>query len=190
MEELHKVARAYYENGSPEVRSLTQKFFESMDTNRDGTINRQEFMAFLNREGCTDARMNHYLFAEMDRDNNGIIDFNEFLTLYYIIKTKNGYCCQCWRCLKGLYFTCATCFDCPTARTFDLCTDCYMTHRGAQHPHANFVDSALLLRARRNVSSFHYPVQSTYAVQHLMQPTSSHAIHPQYQPGSKWVSVM
>ncbi|KAL9667965.1 hypothetical protein QQ045_002335 [Rhodiola kirilowii] len=125
MEELHKVAGAYCDNGSPEVRSLTQRFFESMDTDRDGKIQFHEFIKLLNKEGYINQDMNHYLFCELDVDRNGVLDFNEFLTLYHIIKTRNGFCCQCWRLLKGLYFTCLTCLDCPSVRTFDLCSDCY-----------------------------------------------------------------
>ncbi|KAL9669810.1 hypothetical protein QQ045_007359 [Rhodiola kirilowii] len=176
MEEMQKVALAYYENGSPEVRLRVHELFCSMDTNGDRWINMSEFMELLNREGYNNAYVNSSLFTELDRDRNGVLDFNEFLTLYYVIKTQNGFCYQCWRCLKGLYFTCVTCFDCPAATTFDLCPDCYRVSNRrpvSQHPHTNFVDSGLLLRAKRRSTAA--PSSSSQAIQQLMQPTTNMA---------------
>uniref|UniRef100_A0A7N0V6T6 EF-hand domain-containing protein n=1 Tax=Kalanchoe fedtschenkoi TaxID=63787 RepID=A0A7N0V6T6_KALFE len=150
MEEMRKVARAYYNNGSDEVQLRTHGFFESMDTDKDGKIQFHEFLELLYREGYIHRDMNHDLFSDLDVDRNGVLDFNEFLTLFYVIKTKNGFCRQCRRCLKGLYFTYITCFDSPTAGTFDLCSDCYSVWKWTGcHPHINFADNALLLRARR-----------------------------------------
>ncbi|KAL9664447.1 hypothetical protein QQ045_019848 [Rhodiola kirilowii] len=194
MEELHKVARAYYDNGSPEVRSLTQRFFESMDTDQDGKIQFHEFIKLLHKEGYINQEMNHYLFCELDVDRNGVLDFNEFLTLYCVIKTRNGFCCQCWRLLKGLYFTCVTCFDCPSVRTFDLCSDCYnVSNRRAYHPHMNFVDTTLLLRVRRSCCRSYDPnPSSSRAVEEFMQPTNSGQIQVHYhqcQPDAGWDKV-
>lgn len=127
-----------------------------------------EAQDFLIREGYNNQYINSFLFTELDRDRNMVLDFNEFLTLYYVIKTKNGFCCQCFRCLKGLYFTCVTCFDCPVSRTFDLCADCYgIGKRTVYHQHRNFVDSALLLRARRSVTTggHGYVPSSSYSVE-------------------------
>uniref|UniRef100_A0A7N1A425 EF-hand domain-containing protein n=1 Tax=Kalanchoe fedtschenkoi TaxID=63787 RepID=A0A7N1A425_KALFE len=189
MEELHKVARAYYDNGSPEVRSLAHGFFYSLDTDSDSRISVAEFREFLSREGYINSHVNNFLFNELDRDRNGALDFNEFLTLYYVVKTQNGFCRQCWRCLKGLYFTCVTCFDCPTATTFDLCPDCYSNpNRPTYHPHKNFVDSGLLLRARRRSSADHAPNPcSSHAVQQLMQPAEIQP-HNNCQPDSQPVA--
>ncbi|RXH98559.1 hypothetical protein DVH24_010884 [Malus domestica] len=51
MEELHRAALAYYNNGDPNLRLLASNFFQSMDRNGDDIVNLAEFVTFLQQNG-------------------------------------------------------------------------------------------------------------------------------------------
>ncbi|KAC0722799.1 hypothetical protein FH972_027116 [Carpinus fangiana] len=115
-----------------------------MDTNRDGLVSLNEFVDFFRLCGYRWSDPN--FFHCLDRNRDGCLDFNEVLTLYYIVKTRGVCCDQCRTCLMGLYFTCVECFD--TANdTYDLCATCYSA-RSFHHHHATFLDNYVLLRSR------------------------------------------
>jgi Ca2+-binding EF-hand superfamily protein len=84
MEELHMAASAYYKNASPEVKKLAEDFFYSMDTDQDGQVSIDEFTDFFKQ---LDDSMDRSFFAAFDRNGNGSLQFEEVLTLNYIIIT-------------------------------------------------------------------------------------------------------
>ncbi|KAK3187697.1 hypothetical protein Dsin_027258 [Dipteronia sinensis] len=144
MEELHEAARAYYKYGSDESKTMAMDFFRSMDENGDGIVSLIEFVEFLRQRGYYWISPN--LFTELDRNGDGCLDFWEVLTMYYMVKTR----CVCDGCntiLKGLYFTCVTCFD-HDGNAYDICSKCYKQGTFS-HQHNSFLDSYVLLRSRR-----------------------------------------
>ncbi|XP_021899954.1 uncharacterized protein LOC110816162, partial [Carica papaya] len=160
MEEMREAAIGYYNNLKPELQRQAHRFFRSMDRNGDGRVNYNEFIYFLNQRGYHWVHPN--MFLELDKNRDGALDFYEVLTFYYIVKTRNVWCQNCRLWLKGLYFTCVTCFD-DSARggaggTCDLCVRCYQqraVHRYHSH-HDIFVDNYTLLHCKRS-SSHHAP---------------------------------
>ena len=88
MEELHMAASAYYNNSSPEVKKLAQEFFDSMDTDKDEKVSIDEFTDFVKQH---DDSVDRSFFAALDRNGDGSLQFEEVLTLIYIIFTgQNG----------------------------------------------------------------------------------------------------
>ncbi|CAA7022973.1 unnamed protein product [Microthlaspi erraticum] len=170
MDELHEVATAYYNNGSMEQQNLAWQFFRAMDVDGNGRVSIQEYTDFLRRTAGL-AWVHPDMFRELDRNGDGQLDFWEVLTLYYVARTRTISCRSCLRPLNALYFTCVTCFDSPCGGdTFDLCVKCYM-RRTYCHPHCMFLDSYVLLRAKRS----HYPL-----------PPGDHNLAQQHPTRMRW----
>ncbi|KAB1219363.1 hypothetical protein CJ030_MR3G001154 [Morella rubra] len=147
MEEIHMAAIAYYHNASCELQELAWSFFRSMDLNGDRQISFGELALFFRHWDYYSIRN---LFISLDQNRDGVLDFWEVLTLYYIMKTR-VHCIQCRGCLMGQYFTCVECFD-SGGDTYDLCVRCY-SGRSYQHHHHSFLDSYLLLRSMRGLAA-------------------------------------
>ncbi|KAH7521970.1 hypothetical protein FEM48_Zijuj07G0088400 [Ziziphus jujuba var. spinosa] len=132
---IRLAAEAYYNNSSnPELKQLAWEFFQSIDTDRDGRVVDSNF------------------FSQLDVNRDGSLDFVEFLTFYYVLKTRNVWCADCRVNLSGLYFTCVECFD-GGLDTFDVCAPCYSANRFCHHHGRDqFLDSFVLLLSRRGVS--------------------------------------
>ncbi|KAK4585924.1 hypothetical protein RGQ29_023213 [Quercus rubra] len=146
MEELRMAAHAYYNNSNRDLQNKAWDFFNSMDLNGNGRVNYDEFKQFFMQYGYNWADPNFY--HSLDRDHDGLLDFWEVLTLYYIMKTRSVRCQCCTACQIGLYFSCVTCFH--SSHTFDICIGCYSTQRyRQQHDHGPFLDSYVLLRSKK-----------------------------------------
>ena len=131
-EELSLAARAYYNSSSRELQHYAR-----------------QFSVFLQPSGYT--WVHPSMFAQLDANKDGSLDFWEVMTFYYIIKTRGVWCNACSAQLPGLYFTCVTCFDCIGQNTYDLCANCYSARR-FRHSHNSFLDSYLLLRSKRGIA--------------------------------------
>ena len=171
--ELHTAASAYFQFASNETRQRALEFFNSMDTNGDGGVSFNEFSQFIVQHGY--ARPNFNLFRSLDRDGNCSLDFTEFITFYYVWKTRVVSCACCQNFLLERYFTCVACFDNArsTGHTYDLCTVCYeeMGHQHWHPPHHSyFLDSFELLRAKAGLPRFPGApyVQCGYCENYLM----------------------
>ncbi|OMO95426.1 Calcium-binding EF-hand [Corchorus olitorius] len=155
MDEIRETALAYYAKLPESKKEEASEFFRSMDTNGDGKINVREYTAGLNRLGKTGIN-NVGFFKELDRDGNGTLDFEEVMTLFYLIESGRIYYCDgCGAFLKGVYFTCLTCFNSGPAKrnSFDLCCSCY-GNNNFNHHHDHFVDNYVLLQSKwRQTSS-------------------------------------
>lgn len=146
---LRLFAEAYYKNSPREVQQHANKFFQDMDTNRDGYVTLAEFTEFLHQNGYN--WVNPQMFAQLDANGDGRLDLWEVLTFYYILKTRCVWCDGCRAPLHELYFTCVKCFDAGN-NTYDLCAECYCRRGTSGHQHTQLVDSYVLLRSKRGIS--------------------------------------
>ncbi|KAF8388294.1 hypothetical protein HHK36_026960 [Tetracentron sinense] len=146
MDEMCEAALAYYEAGSEELKQLAREFFCSMDIDGDGRISYWEFMEFLRQRGH---EVNKYhSFMALDTDRNDYLDFNEVLVYYYVVKAGRRTCTECKALMKGLYFTCVTCFD-SCHESYDLCSSCYRHARHVHH-HTYFLDNYAMLLSKKD----------------------------------------
>lgn len=67
--------------------------FEGFDENGDGVISKGELFSALKSLGVVGDRTDlEVLFESLDLDKNGVIDFQEFMRLFYMMSLNNGEC--------------------------------------------------------------------------------------------------
>ena len=153
MEEIRDAALAYYHNLPENLKNLASAKFKEIDSDGSGTISIKEFKKSMGRSFDNDSKIMKRSFKELDKNGDGKLDFDEYITLYYLVESGRVqvYCagseCEFAPFLKGLYFTCVDCFHHDEDETFDLCTSCYR-HGEYSHNHTNFVDNYVLLRSK------------------------------------------
>ncbi|PIA49598.1 hypothetical protein AQUCO_01300408v1 [Aquilegia coerulea] len=143
MDEIREVALAYYANSSDDTKEVAKNFFNSMDIDGDGKISMNEFEEYVKKKW---RRFKPELFAELDKDGDGFLDFEEVIVFYYMAKMRNSFCDGCCgEYLKNLYFTCVHCFQKKSSnQTYDLCLTCYQTKQFT-HEHKVFLDNYAML---------------------------------------------
>ncbi|OMO95401.1 Calcium-binding EF-hand [Corchorus olitorius] len=150
MEEVRETAITYYEHLSQSQKDEAKKLFKWLDSDGDGKINVEEFMAWGEKRGFK-STWSERLFNELDKDENGTLDFDDVLTLFYLNKSGRIVFCDgngCEAFLKGNYFTCVKCFNARMSAqgTCDLCCSCYRNNNFNHHDdHTTFVDNYALL---------------------------------------------
>nr|GMD59808.1 Ca2+ sensor (EF-Hand superfamily) [Ipomoea batatas] len=147
MDHLRQIAEAYYEASESEIQSKVQDFFKTLDSDKNGRINKTEFISFMREEGHH--RMsNPRFFSLIDTDRDGSLDFSEVLTLLYIVRSGRPFCDCCGSFIPTTFFTCAHC------HAVNLCISCYRNRRYSHdHPgqRARFLDNyAQLLDAKKS----------------------------------------
>lgn len=148
MEELSKIAMAYYQASSDNLQKLARDFFGAMDNDGDGNIDQKEFLEFMRDEGYAQMT-NPSFFNQLDLDGNGTLDFVEVMTLYYIVKSGRPFCDCCKKFITSTYLTCVGCLEDTLGGSFYLCLDCYIMQK-CDHTHNNlsrFLDNYSLLEA-------------------------------------------
>ncbi|OMO95248.1 Calcium-binding EF-hand, partial [Corchorus capsularis] len=152
MEEVRETAMTYYAKLPQSHKDEATNFFESLDSDGDGKINVEEFMAWVKKRGFKSITRSERLFKELDKDENGTLDFNEVVTLFYLNKSGRFVFCDgngCGAFLKGNYFTCVKCFKAGTSAaggSCDLCCSCYRDNNfNHRDDHTTFVDNYALL---------------------------------------------
>lgn len=148
MEELSKLAMAYYLASPDHLKKLADDFFKAMDHDGDNKIDLQEFLEFMRDEGYAQMT-NPSFFRQLDLDKNGTLEFYEVMTVYYIVKSGRPFCDHCKKFITSTYLTCVGCLEGPIGGSFYLCPDCYMDQK---HNHAHgglcqFLDNYSLLEA-------------------------------------------
>lgn len=154
MEELSKIAMAYYQASSDDLQELARNFFSAMDNDGDGNIDQREFMEFMRDEGYGQMT-NPSFFSQLDHDKNGTLDFVEVMTLYYIVKSGRPFCNCCDKFITSTYLSCVGCLEDPIGGSFYLCLDCYSMQK-CDHTHNSlscFLDNYSLLRAMNKSKS-------------------------------------
>ncbi|KAG6645205.1 uncharacterized protein LOC122274150 [Carya illinoinensis] len=163
MEEICEVAKAYYANSTKQQQEEARDAFQKMNLENNKTISLTDFLdiclpdSFPKSVACS-------LFKELDVNRDGSLDFDEFITLFYLHQSKRLlYCHGCEKFLTGLYFTCVKCFD-STSNSYDLCSICYRKKNFQHHKDAVFLDNYALLRRniKRSSETEVDPVQEKY----------------------------
>ncbi|KAL9688412.1 hypothetical protein QQ045_032833 [Rhodiola kirilowii] len=123
---MREEAIGYYENSPTRVQIQLHRFFDSMDTNGDRSVNFDKIYDFLKGKTFLTRLLNGVLFDGLDEDGDGNLDFYEFITLFYVIFTMFR-CNECRNRLVGQpHFTCVVCFTSANANnTYDICGSCY-----------------------------------------------------------------
>ncbi|XP_002522873.3 uncharacterized protein LOC8280751 [Ricinus communis] len=143
MDEILKAALAYFEFGNHEFKKGTLHFLEMLDHCTDGTIG--QFEEFLRERGHEP--LSPGILKELGKKLDDHLGFNDFLVLLYVVKTRRPCCDLCQAFLKGLYFTCAVCFD-EEEKTFNMCLDCTSKQKTCPQGHALFIDNFALLHSK------------------------------------------
>lgn len=148
MNEMRKIASAYYEKADVEERKKVIAFFNKLDSNDDGRITFEEYNKSV-YFWYSDER----IFEKLDANGDGKLDFLDVLVLYYMEKKSCIHKCNCCRdLLLGPYFTCSLCFG-VGRNSFDICSDCYEQGRFEhQHSLSNFLDHQALLASLMNMT--------------------------------------
>eukprot|EP00262_Sarcandra_glabra_P001545 TRINITY_DN11687_c0_g1_i1.p1 TRINITY_DN11687_c0_g1~~TRINITY_DN11687_c0_g1_i1.p1 ORF type:complete len:191 (+),score=8.20 TRINITY_DN11687_c0_g1_i1:26-574(+) len=151
MEELRQAAFTYYSVSSKKDKEMAQKIFKKMDKDGNGQVSVVEFSKFVEKAGK--GKYTEAIFAELDRDQNGYLDFDDAIVFYYII-TARAICNKCGLIIKGIYYSCVKCMSrhVKSSQTCDLCPSCY----GAgdfKHKHTAFLDNFALLRKKSQSDS-------------------------------------
>ncbi|WCJ24132.1 hypothetical protein M5689_006114 [Euphorbia peplus] len=147
MEEVTKIAKAYYANLSDKQKQSATDIFKTIDIDGDGNISFEEYEQYVKKKFKSISSTQ--FFQKLDKDKNGVMDFEEFVTLQYLCTTERVYFCDgCKVFLGGTYFTCVSCFNNASGNTFDLCCDCYGNR--IHHQHSVFLDNYTLLHAMRD----------------------------------------
>ncbi|KAH7521990.1 uncharacterized protein LOC107435394 [Ziziphus jujuba] len=172
MEEIREAAIAYYNNLSHDLKCKAYNMFLAMDSNGDDKISMDEYMQNFSQLGLK-LNANPRFFMELDRNGDGILDFEEFLSLYYLIRSGRFVFCDghgCGAFLKGLYFTCSDCFS-ISQNTFDLCSSCFNT-RNYYHHHDTIFDNFTLFRCMAGYRTRVAQAQTQWQTQtyHQVQP--------------------
>ncbi|OMO68994.1 Calcium-binding EF-hand [Corchorus capsularis] len=153
MKEIREAAEAYHANLPQNEKTEATKILKSMDSDGDGKINLKEFIDFVNKKksGPTLRYDFESLFKELDKDEDGTLEFEDVLTLFYLYKTGRFLICGgCEAFIKGIYFTCVDCFY-DADNSFDLCCSCYRNSFFLHNDdHTTFVDNyAFVIRCIR-----------------------------------------
>ncbi|KAL5727426.1 hypothetical protein ACHQM5_000626 [Ranunculus cassubicifolius] len=145
---IQKMAVAYYANSSDECKEKMKVFFNSMDGDGNGVISLSEFKSYLKKNTLA---FRPELFAELDQDRNGSLDFDEVVTFYYMVNVRNLFCACCEIYLDKEYYTCVNCFlDRRDNKSFNICLACYRNNQYASTNHENFIDNHLILKSLRS----------------------------------------
>ncbi|KAJ6900199.1 B3 domain-containing transcription factor VRN1-like [Populus alba x Populus x berolinensis] len=146
MDELHKIAKTYYETANSDDKDLVHQVFKRMDMDGDGEISLQEFLAFVKSEGRIEMASPSF-FKELNKNGTGRLDLMEAMTLWYIIESGRKFCDGCGEFMKGFFLSCMECFD-HEDRSFNLCCACFEQGRYV-HSHKKFLDNYVLLEIKR-----------------------------------------
>ncbi|XP_042993070.1 uncharacterized protein LOC122319185 [Carya illinoinensis] len=149
MKEIREVAKAYYENSTEQQKKEAQDAFQKMKSENNNTISLTDFLDIFLPDSFPKSVACSLFEDQLDVNRDGILDFNEFITLFYLHQSKRLlYCHGCEKFLTGLYFTCVKCFD-STSNSYDICSLCYQNKNLQHHTDAVFLDNYALLRRKK-----------------------------------------
>ncbi|KAH6770277.1 hypothetical protein C2S52_015080 [Perilla frutescens var. hirtella] len=139
MDQIREVARAYYNGADEEERNLARKLFQTLDEDGDGKVTLHEYKKRVNPFFS-----NEHIFRQLDENDDGTLDFDEVLALYYMDRISIPRCASCHDLLLASYFCCMSCLG---KTSYCLCCDCYGGQK-FHHPHSSgeFSDTRAMLK--------------------------------------------
>ncbi|KAB5512121.1 hypothetical protein DKX38_029149 [Salix brachista] len=154
MEDIRRVAGAFYEHLPEKDKNLFRNIFKDMDKNRDGQISQREYVKYLKKKKAT-GFTHQSIFSALDKDDNGSLDFEEAIVLFYIMESGRALLCKsCNTFLTDVYFSCSQCFTSndSTVSTYEICCDCFGGKKFTHHGDAIFCDNYTLLSRSRSLA--------------------------------------
>ncbi|OMO53828.1 hypothetical protein CCACVL1_28298 [Corchorus capsularis] len=149
MDEVRKIAEAYYLAGPDEVRNAAHEFFDKMDEDKDEYISQEEFATFLEQLGDKKLETSP-VFWLLDSMGDEKLNFMDIMALYYLIKSGRPFCngANCGELITGVYFSCIECFY--NSKGFCICTECFKKKNHDQSH--RFLDNFTLLECVRQTA--------------------------------------
>ncbi|KAL9390961.1 hypothetical protein Peur_014881 [Populus x canadensis] len=189
MDDLHKIAKAYYTTANEESRLQGERFFKTMDHDGSRRISIQEYLAYMKRERHT-KMANRPFFDYLNKSRTGELDFMEVMTLFYIIKSGRKICDGCGGLLKGTFFSCTDCFA-NDDESFNLCSKCF-TGGKYVHPHKHFLDNYIILENMKvKLEEKEKKIKQMKAAKAKMEAAlAKHQVDPSKQKGASNAIVL
>ncbi|KAG5560450.1 hypothetical protein RHGRI_003685 [Rhododendron griersonianum] len=145
---MRGAAMAYYAKMSEVQRQSFERFNRLIDGNGDGKVSFEEYFDYISIQGYNHLPWN--LFQLLDENSRGYLDFEECVTLFYMITCNRFVFCGGYNCksplLLGLHFVCVECYRVGKG-TFSLCSSCYRD-TNFDHEHSTFLDNYDLLHTK------------------------------------------
>ncbi|XWS53732.1 hypothetical protein CRYUN_Cryun10bG0025800 [Craigia yunnanensis] len=167
MEELREIAKAYLAVASNDIKESSKNFFRAMDSNSDTKVSLHEFLEFMRQERYRELRSSD-LFKKLCRRNSKDLEFEDVMTLYYVIQSGRPFCNGCDEFIKCTYLCCIECFH-SSQRNYCLCIKCYKDKRYS-HRHDQFLDNFTLLEVKRR-EALRRPARSNQASSSRTKPS-------------------
>ncbi|KAI4318182.1 hypothetical protein L6164_025985 [Bauhinia variegata] len=140
MEEAHQVAEAIFEN-LPKRKA--EELLKSIDKNGDDKISVEELKGYLKKADLK-AMAKSNIFSLIDRNKDGYLQFDEVVTLSYVINSSRPVCNHCKKLIPGAFLTCKDChWKKPAKESYNLCIGCYKGGK-YKHKHDEFLDNYTL----------------------------------------------
>ncbi|OMO95316.1 hypothetical protein COLO4_15987 [Corchorus olitorius] len=153
LQQLRKMAEAYYESASRKVKKAADTFFKEMDFDDNEVVELSEFMEFMREEPNIAVQYTScHFFHFLCKLNKNHLDFLDVMTLFYIIQSGRPFCATCGDFIMDTYFCCTQCFFSRQKR-YCVCFKCYeqKEYRNHDHPGDQFLDNfAFLEFCKRN----------------------------------------
>ncbi|KDP33330.1 hypothetical protein JCGZ_12879 [Jatropha curcas] len=144
MEKIRLDASAYYRNLPPAEKQRVKIGFSALDKTGSGKVSLKQYSEYFKQRGLVELTY-PYLFKALDTNGDGRLDFNEYITVYYLcMNNKMIFCEECGVFLSGSYMSCLQCFDNDSGDPYNICYDCYNRNNIDHHKDATFVDDIKL----------------------------------------------
>lgn len=173
-----RAAHFYYSGLEADEQAAIRKDFDAMDASHDGRISLREFMGALSN------KRNDFLlpklFAFLDVDFNGFLDFSEYVIVNYLLRPGGAGLRMCESCEAPILLVGYTCLTCREERgsngalPFNLCFKCYGA-RSFSHHHSTLVDSLVMYNMLLSKHPVDHPQEKTVVIDQSMEDPPSQA---------------
>ncbi|KAI4351732.1 hypothetical protein L6164_006057 [Bauhinia variegata] len=149
MERITAAAKATYKNSLvKEEKEKMKQLFKSIDKDGDGKISTEELKLYFETQPEQEALGRSNIFSLIDENQDGFLQFGEFVTLFYVILSNIPVCNACTEFTEGVFYVCLDCLDKPARQSYNLCVSCYY-REDFLHEHAEFLDNYTLFSDMR-----------------------------------------